>query len=232
MTSTTKILLVEDDRELARMVVDFLTPYGYEVFTVSNGEIAIDRIVQDNPAAVVLDVNLPGKDGFDVCRAVRTQYRGAIIFLTARGDDIDEVIGLEMGADDFIAKPVRPQVLLARLRTHIRRARPEGDSQSPSRIDFKNLIIDFSARQCILNGQELELTTAEFDLMWLLAKNAGKVLSRGDLYFELNGFRYDGLDRSIDLRISRLRRKLGDDSMNPKIVKSVRGVGYLLAVTR
>lgn len=225
-------MLVEDDRELARMVVDFLTPYGYEVFTVSNGEIAIDRIVQDNPAAVVLDVNLPGKDGFDVCRAVRTQYRGAIIFLTARGDDIDEVIGLEMGADDFIAKPVRPQVLLARLRTHIRRARPEGDSQSPSRIDFKNLIIDFSARQCILNGQELELTTAEFDLMWLLAKNAGKVLSRGDLYFELNGFRYDGLDRSIDLRISRLRRKLGDDSMNPKIVKSVRGVGYLLAVTR
>ncbi len=225
-------MLVEDDRELARMVVDFLTPYGYEVFTVSNGEIAIDRIVQDNPAAVVLDVNLPGKDGFDVCRAVRTQYRGAIIFLTARGDDIDEVIGLEMGADDFIAKPVRPQVLLARLRTHIRRARPEGDSQSPSRIDFKNLIIDFSARQCILNGQELELTTAEFDLMWLLAKNAGKVLSRGDLYFELNGFRYDGLDRSIDLRISRLRKKLGDDSMNPKIVKSVRGVGYLLAVTR
>jgi two-component system response regulator RstA len=232
MTSTTKILLVEDDRELARMVVDFLTPYGYEVFTVSNGEIAIDRIVQDNPAAVILDVNLPGKDGFDVCRAVRPQYRGAIIFLTARGDDIDEVIGLEMGADDFIAKPVRPQVLLARLRTHIRRSRPEDGSQAPARIEFKNLIIDFSARQCILNGQELELTTAEFDLMWLLAKNAGKVLSRSDLYFELNGFRYDGLDRSIDLRISRLRRKLGDDSMNPQIVKSVRGVGYLLAVTR
>ncbi|MEE2640578.1 MAG: response regulator transcription factor [Planctomycetota bacterium] len=232
MMTPNKILLVEDDFELSKMVVEFLSPYGFDVATEGNGDLAVERILAEDPAAVILDINLPGRDGFEVCRAIRAKYQGAIIFLTARGDEIDEVVGLEIGADDFMAKPVRPHALLARLRTHIRRAQAEESSTEQCRIELDNLMIDSSSRQCILRGREIELTTAEFDLIWLLAKNAGKVLSRSDLYYELNGFKYDGLDRSIDLRVSRLRKKLHDDSNNPQLVKSVRGVGYMLTVSQ
>lgn len=231
MNSTNKILLVEDDLVLSKMIVEFLEPYGYEVATEANGLMAISRILEEDPQAVILDVNLPGKDGFEVCRAVRGKYKGAIIFLTARGDEIDEVVALEIGADDFMSKPVRPHALLARLRTHIQRAKSDTQVSGDSRIELEYLTIDSASRQCTIHDKAIDLTTAEFDLLWLLARNAGKVVSRSDLYFELNGFKYDGLDRSIDLRVSRLRKKLNDDSNSPQLVKSVRGVGYLLALS-
>lgn len=231
MKSPTRILLVEDDRDLSTMVVDFLTPYGYEVLTESDGRMAADRILESDPAAVILDINLPGKDGFEICRTVRPRYHGPIIFLTARGDEVDEVVALEIGADDFMSKPVRPHALLARLRTHIRRAHSDDSGPAESRIDLGVLVIDASTRQCWLAGKEIELTTAEFDLLWLLASNSGQVVSRSDLYYQLNGFKYDGLDRSIDLRVSRLRKKLHDDSSHPQLIKSVRGVGYMLALS-
>lgn len=230
MNSANKILLVEDDTELAGMVGDFLTPYGFEIATEGNGIRAIDRILDEEPAAVILDINLPGIDGFEVCRRVRAQYKGAIIFLTARGDEMDEVVGLEIGADDFMSKPVRPHALLARLRTHIARASHDNEDEA-SIIELDTIEINAASRECHLDGQTIELTTAEFDLLWLLAKNAGKVVSRSDLCLELNGFKYDGLDRSIDLRVSRLRKKLGDDSNHPQLVKSVRGVGYMLSIS-
>ncbi len=232
MIESNKILLVEDDLNLSEMVVDFLSPYGYSVLTENDGAKASQRILEENPVAVILDVNLPRKDGFEICREVRSQYRGAIIFLTARGDEIDEVVALEIGAVDFMSKPVRPHALLARLRTHIQKADIGGDSQSETRIELANLEIDTSSRECKLHGKLLDLTTAEFELLWVLAKNAGKVVGRSDLYFELNGFKYDGLDRSIDLRVSRLRKKLNDDSNHPQLVKSVRGVGYMLTISR
>lgn len=230
MSTDTKILVVEDDVDLSAMISDFLTPNGFIVSVEGNGATAVQRILDENPEVVILDVNLPGKNGFDVCREVRGLFGGTIMILTARGEEIDEVVGLEIGADDFLSKPVRPRALLARIRTHLRRVQTEPNREGNSVIQVEGLSVDASRRVCLLNENEIELTTAEFDLLWLLAENAGNILSRNDLYFKLNGFKYDGLDRSIDLRVSRLRKKLNDDSSHPQLIKSVRGVGYMLAL--
>jgi two-component system OmpR family response regulator/two-component system response regulator RstA len=225
-----RVLLVEDDAALASMVVDFLSPHGFDVSVEGRGDTAVDRIIKEDPDVVILDISLPGLDGFSVCKAVRSNFRGAIIMLTARGEEIDEVLGLEAGADDYMAKPVRPRALLARLRTHLRRVIPtERDAQSkPIRVG--SLVVDASRRSVEIDGSAVEVTTAEFELLHLLAENAGRPLSRNDIYQHIHGTKYDGVDRSIDLRISRLRRKLGDDPAKPQRIKSVRGVGYILSV--
>lgn len=223
-----KILLVEDDAPLARMVVDFLAPHGFEVAVEGRGDAAVNRIIADDPDAVILDVNLPGRDGLSVCLEVRPHYHGPIIILTARGSEGDEVVGLEVGADDYMAKPVRPRALLARLRTHLRRHVAANPAESMQPIQVGALIVDATRRSAALDGTNLMLTTAEFDLLLLLAQNAGRVLSRHDIYEQIHGVQYDGIDRSIDLRVSRIRKKLGDDPVNPERIKSVRGVGYLL----
>lgn len=210
------------------MVADFLAPHGFEVSIEGRGDKAVMRIQDDNPDAVVLDVNLPGLDGLSVCKAVRTQYRGPIIMLTARGEEMDEVLGLEAGADDYLAKPMRPRALLARLQMHLRRATPEEQASGP--VVVGSLVVDAGRRVVELGGAAIDLTTAEFDLLLLLARHAGQPLSRNDIHLQIHGMKYDGLDRSIDLRISRLRKKLGDDSGNPQRIKSVRGVGYMLSL--
>ncbi len=226
-----RLLLVEDDRELASMVADFLSSHGFDVLTEGNGNVAVKRIVDEPYDVIVLDIGLPGMDGISICRTVRSQFDGPILMLTARGDEIDEVVALEVGADDYMAKPVRPRALLARLRTHLRRAESSASSESsdPTRMDVNGLSIDSASRKVKIGDQAIDLTTAEFELLWLLVKHAGNVISRGDLYQQLHGVRYDGLDRSIDLRVSRLRKKLGDDPVHPRRIKSIRGVGYLLA---
>ncbi len=225
-----RILIVEDDTQLASMVADFLSPHGFDVAIERRGDTAVGRIVKENPDAVVLDVNLPGLDGFAVCQAVRADYRGAILMLTARGEEVDEVLGLQAGADDYMAKPVRPRALLARLRTHLRRAAPTEEEARSKPITVGLLVVDAARRSAEIDGAELDLTTAEFDLLKLLAEHAGQTLSRNDIYQQIHGMRYDGVDRSIDLRISRLRKKLGDDPAKPQRIKSVRGVGYMLSV--
>ena len=223
-----RILLVEDDAPLASMVADFLAPLGFDVSIASRGDTAVIRIQEDDPDAVVLDVNLPGLDGFSICRAVRAHYRGPIIMLTARGEEFDEVLGLEAGADDYMAKPVRPRALLARLQMHLRRATSEERASQP--IAVGSLMVDTGRRTVELEGAAVDLTTAEFELLHLLAKHAGRTLSRNDICLQIHGMKYDGLDRSIDLRISRLRKKLGDDPTHPQRIKSVRGVGYMLSL--
>jgi len=223
-----RILLVEDDAALASMVADFLVPHGFDVLIEGRGDTAIARITNEKPDVVVLDVNLPGLDGFSVCKSVRSRYHGAIIMLTARGEEIDEVLGLEAGADDYMAKPVRPRALLARLRMHLRRATPEEQASQP--IVVGSLVVDAGRRNVEIDGAAMDLTTAEFDLLNLLARHAGQTLSRNDIHLEIHGVKYDGLDRSIDLRISRLRKKLGDDPAKPQRIKSVRGVGYMLSI--
>ncbi len=222
-----RLLLVEDDRELASMVTDYLRPHGFHVETVARGDEAVARISGDQPDVVVLDVNLPGMDGFAVCRQARPLYSGPILILTARAEEVDEVVGLEVGADDYLSKPIRPRAFLARLRVHLRKAQA-GDA-ADERLTIGDLEVDAGRRVVTLARQPLDLTTAEFDLLWLLAQNAGKPLSRRTLSETLLGLPHDGMDRSIDLRVSRLRRKLGDDPAAPQRVKSVRGVGYMLA---
>jgi two-component system OmpR family response regulator/two-component system response regulator RstA len=167
-------------------------------------------------------------DGFDICKAVRDQYPGAIVMLTARLEEIDEVLGLEFGADDYLTKPVRPRVLLARLRTHLRKS-PSAFNEAESVIQVGGLCVYPSRRHVELRDAAVELTSAEFDLLMYIAQRAGKIVSRAELYEALHGEEYDPQDRSIDLRISRLRRKLGDNPVNPTRIKSVRGTGYLMS---
>jgi DNA-binding response OmpR family regulator len=180
---------------------------------------------------VVLDVMLPGLDGFDICRELRA--RGAtlpILMLTARDEDFDRVLGLELGADEFIAKPVQPRVLLAHIRALLRRAgMRERTAASADSMNFGRLEIDNGSREVRLAGKPVDLTTSEFDVLWLLARHAGKVLSRNDILQELRSLDYDGSDRSVDCRIYRLRRKLGDLAESSERIKTIRNVGYLFS---
>lgn len=223
-----RILIVEDDERLATLTRDYLENNGMEVTVVGDGDEAIGRIREDQPDLVVLDLMLPGTDGLSVCREVRPDFRNPILMLTARTEDMDQVLGLEMGADDYVAKPVKPRVLLARIRALLRRVEADQEqAEGPSRLEFGNLVIDNSAREVLLDGESVELTSAEYDLLWLLASNAGQVLSRETIFEELRGIQYDGQDRSIDVRISRIRPKVGDDPENPRRIKTVRSRGYL-----
>ena len=222
------IMIVEDDERLADLTCEHLQANGLDVTVVSDGEEAIRRIRAEQPDLVVLDLMLPGADGLTVCREVRSAYKNPILMLTARTDDMDQVLGLEMGADDYVAKPVKPRVLLARIRALLRRVETDSErDNSPARLEFGALVIDNSAREVTLAGESVDLTSAEYDLLWLLASNAGTVLSRETIFEKLRGIQYDGQDRSIDVRISRIRPKVGDDPENPKRIKTVRSKGYL-----
>jgi two-component system OmpR family response regulator/two-component system response regulator RstA len=225
-----RILLVEDDQRLAELTAEYLTKNDMTVSIEPRGDTAEARILAEQPDLVMLDVMLPGKDGFEVCRAVRTNYRGIILMLTARDEDFDQILGLEMGADDYIAKPVQPRVLLARIKALLRRRPTTDDTPLENEaMAFGQFKISQSTRTALLGAETIDLTTAEFDLLWLLASHAGNVLSRDDLLQELRGIGFDGLDRSIDARISRLRKKLNDDPENPTRIKTVRSKGYLFS---
>jgi DNA-binding response OmpR family regulator len=231
-----RILIVEDDQKLARLVREYLESNGFTVSHEERGDRAPARILAEQPDLVLLDVMLPGLDGLEVCKQVRPHFRGAVLMLTARGEEVDEVVGLEIGADDYMAKPVRPRLLLARVNTLLRRVPrdegPEegGDREQPRRRQVGAMVVDAGNRTVQVEGRPVELTTAEFDLLWYLVQHPGEVLSRDRLYLDLRGIEYDGLDRSIDLRIARIRKKIGDDGKNPRIIKSVRGAGYLLSL--
>ncbi len=227
---TGRILIVEDDERLANLTREYLENNGLQVSIESDGAKAVDRILEECPDLVVLDLMLPGEDGVSICRRVRNQFHNPILMLTARTDDLDEVLGLEMGADDYVAKPVRPRVLLARVRALLRRSSSaiEGEQdEGVSRLRFGPLMVDNAMREAWLNDNSIELTSAEFDLLWLLCSNAGRVLSREEIFARLRGIEYDGQDRSIDVRVSRIRPKIGDDPMHPRLIKTVRSKGYL-----
>ena len=230
------ILIIEDDEKLANLIQVYLIRQGYLVDWHNSGKGAEEKIQDINPDLVILDVMLPEKSGFDICRDIRTWFTNYILIMTASEDNIDEIVGLELGADDYLAKPIEPRLLLARIRALLRRKQIESDKENAKdqvitlnnkSIIFDNLIIDGENRKVLLDNQEIDLTTAEFDLLWLLASNAGKILSRDDIFSQVRGIDFDGSDRSIDARISRLRRKLLDDPDNPSRIKTVRGKGYL-----
>jgi two-component system response regulator RstA len=234
-----RILIVEDDERLADLTKEYLESNGLIVSVEPNGSKAVDRIQTEQPDLVVLDLMLPGEDGLSICRKVRPNYDGPILMLTARTDDLDQVLGLEMGADDYMGKPVRPRVLLARIRALLRRIKEqqptiaatesarESGSDEPVRLTFNTLVIDRSMREAWLADESIDLTSAEFDLLWLLASSAGRVLSREEIFTALRGIEYDGQDRSIDVRVSRIRPKIGDDPVHPRRIKTVRSKGYL-----
>src|SRR5476651_2457667 len=223
-----QILIVEDDERLAELTRDYLESNGLRVAVESDGALAAARIIAEQPDLVILDLMLPGEDGLSICRSVRERYDGVILMLTARTDDLDQIQGLDLGADDYVCKPVRPRLLLARIRALLRRGEPlQGAEEKVRRLQFGPLLIDNALREAWLSGAGIELTSAEFDLLWLLVANAGRILSREEIFIALRGIGYDGQDRSIDVRISRIRPKIGDDPIHPRLIKTVRSKGYL-----
>jgi len=225
------IMLVEDDMSLAEWFGDYLTDHGYLVTLANRGDTAIELIESDQPDLVILDIMLPIKDGFEVCQAIRPFYHGPILMMTARDHETDEVLGLELGADDYLVKPVKPRVLLSRIKALFRRV------SSPvvvvelevdlNKVSFGDLIIDANSRTTTLAGVKVAISSNEFDVLWQLAQAADSVVSRKELVTQRRGIEYDGFDRSIDILISRIRKKLGDDASNPYRIKTVWGKGYL-----
>jgi DNA-binding response OmpR family regulator len=218
------ILIVEDDTDLQQWIADYLTGKGFTCVCTENGKEAVTLISDLQPDVVLLDGELPGLDGFEVCKAVRSFYKGAIIMITARDEEIDEVLGLEVGADDYLIKPIRARALL----TRIQKLLDKRDAVSSSKtLTFNSLVIDPQSQCVFLSGIDVKATSKEFEVLWVLASHPGEIVTRDTLLKELRGYEFDGLDRSIDLRISRVRKKLKDTSDDPYRIKTIWGKGYL-----
>ncbi len=227
-----RVLLVEDDEQVVQALIPHLRAYGFHTEHEPRGDAAVSRIIETQPDAVLLDLGLPGKDGSEVCHAVRPSYRGVIIALTKRANHLDHILALECGADDFLPKPVDPPILIAHLKAALRRS--EGRYSAPktaSALEFGQLRVDLPSRSARLRGREVALTAAEFDLLWVLAKRAGEIVSRTDIRSELRGLDDAMIDRSVDMRVSRLRKLLQDDVERPRLIKTIRGKGYLFSPT-
>ncbi|MGB1298776.1 MAG: response regulator [Psychrobium sp.] len=234
-----RVLLVEDDKRLAALVDQFLTQNGFVVTVIDRGDMVADflkqqALKQQTPDLIILDIMLPGSDGFTIIKQIRHSFHNPILFLTAKDSDFDHVTGLELGADDYIIKPVEPHVLLARVNNALRRAAPSpqanGQDNSQERT-FGQLHINNSMRTVNLGGENIVLTSHEFELLWLLANKAGEVQSRDFIHKEMIGREYDGFDRSVDVRVSRLRKKLHDDLSAPTRIITVWGKGYIFSPT-
>lgn len=218
------ILVVDDEPKIARLARDYLEQNGFRVLPVTDGVTALAAARQEKPDLIVLDLNLPGMDGLDVCRALRRQSNVPIIMLTARVEETDRLIGLELGADDYIVKPFSPRELVARVRAVLRRT--QGDVQTPGLIHSGELEIDLNGHRATLRGEVLHLTRIEFSLLATLAQHPGQTFSRAQLIDRLHGVAEGGFDRSIDAHIKNLRRKIESDPADPRYVLTVYGIGY------
>ena len=221
-----RILLIDDDSRLAAMVSEYLGGAGYRVTTAASGETGLERLAKEPYDALVLDLSLPDVDGLEVCRRLRARWDTPVLMLTARGDAMDRVVGLEIGADDYLPKPFEPRELLARLKALLRRANRQAKS---SLLRFGELEIDRDARAVRVAGKERPLTSLQFALLVALAENAGRVLSREALMDLVKGEKLDAFDRSIDVHISRIRAAIEDDPKKPRRIITVRGAGYVFA---
>lgn len=226
-----RVLIIDDDRELCALISDYLVPLGYEVVSEHSGLGGVDRALAETFHAIILDVMLPGIDGFEVLKRLRSQSDIPILMLTARGEETDRIVGLEMGADDYLPKTFSPRELLARLRAVTRRSvrvSNPPDSEPKEEIVVGPLRIRIDTRSATLHGSPLRLTTLEFELLASMARARGRVKTREQLIETVAERNYDGLDRSIDVHIWSLRKKLGDDPKNPRFIKTIRAMGYML----
>jgi DNA-binding response OmpR family regulator len=226
----TRLLVIDDDKKLCRLIRDYLEPMGYAVELAHTGPEGVERAAGESWAAVVLDVMLPGLDGFEVLKRIRAQSNVPVLMLTARGEEPDRIVGLELGADDYLPKTFSPRELLARLRAVTRRAKQPVAGQpdeSEEALVVGRLHINVGARVAVLDDSPLDLTPVEFDLLHSLTRARGRVKTREQLLDEIRERDYDVFDRSIDVHISALRRKLGDDAKEPRFIKTVRSAGYM-----
>ncbi|WP_189533451.1 two-component system response regulator RstA [Paludibacterium paludis] len=231
-----RIVFVEDDPELAGLISEFLGRHEMSVVVEPRGDTAQERILRENPDLVLLDIMLPGKDGLTICRELRPVFPGPIVMLTSLDSDMNQILGLELGANDYILKTTPPSVLVARLRAQLRNHKPQQDTARPNpasqrKLSFGQLSVDPINRDVVLDGEQITLSTSDFDLLWLLASHAGEIMKRETLLKHLRGVSYDGLDRSIDVAVSRLRKKLGDNPNEPFRIKTVRNKGYLFSLS-
>ena len=232
----TRLLMIDDDRKLCRLVTTYLTPLGFEVTAVHTGPEGVERATatgETAPHAVLLDVMLPGLDGFEVLKRIRAKSQVPVLMLTARGDETDRIVGLEVGADDYLPKTFSTRELLARLRAVLRRtatsaAAQPGTEAPPTELVIGPLRLNLDARSAVLDAAPLVLTPVEFDLLASLAKARGRVRSREALLDEIRDRNYDVFDRSIDVHISSLRKKLGDDAKEPRFIRTLRSAGYMM----
>jgi DNA-binding response OmpR family regulator len=226
-----RVLLIDDDQKFCRLIGEFLNSYGFEVSAVHSGLDGVSRVAAENWDAVVLDVMLPGIDGYEVLKRLREHSQVPVLMLTALGDETDRIVGLELGADDYLPKTFSPRELLARLRAVLRRSARLANPPEPviNELVFGPLKINLDARQASLAEDPLPLTPVEFDLLVVLAQAKGKVKSREQLLGEIRDRNYDIFDRSVDVHISALRRKLGEDPKHPKFIRTVRAAGYMFA---
>lgn len=227
LNATPLILLVEDDLRLSELVRTYLQSNGFRVVVEHRGESVLEHLQQEKPDLVVLDLGLPGRDGFSVCKELRSLSTLPILILTARNNDIDHVVGLELGADDYVVKPVEPRVLVARINALLRRSKNTATPE-PRLLRFGNVSINPMSRSVVVGTTEVTLSSNEFDLLFFLACRAGEIQSREVLYQQLYKREYDGLDRTLDVRVSHLRKKLVDAGA-PEKIKTVWGHGYLFA---
>ena len=226
-----RVLIIDDDRDLSGLIMEYLEPLGYNVAAAYDGPGGAERALAEHFDAIILDVTLPGMDGFEVLKKLRAKSDVPILMLTSRGEETDRIVGLEMGADDYLPKTFSSRELLARLRAVMRRtARPgtAGETRDEAEIVVGSLRINPGARVAVLGEKPLLLTALEFELLASLARARGRVKSREQLLETIGDRNYDGLDRSIDVHIWSLRRKLGDDPKNPRFIQTVRAVGYML----
>jgi DNA-binding response OmpR family regulator len=226
MPVTGRILLIEDDHRLAEMVKSYLGQAGFQVTIAARGELGVAAEKRESFDAIILDLMLPDIDGLDVCRRVRLRSDTPILMLTARGDTMDRIVGLELGADDYLPKPFEPRELLARLKAILRRGRGEPTAQM---LRFGRLEIDLAAREVRLDGDARALTSYQFDLLAALAQHAGRVMSRDAIMDLVRNEPLEAFDRSIDVHISRIRAAIEDDARHPRRVITVRGAGYVFA---
>ncbi|MFC3120888.1 response regulator [Agaribacter flavus] len=228
MKEYAKILLVEDDASLAQWVKEYLQQQGFLVDHLASGDIVVEHLNKGNYDLVLLDVMLPGLDGIEVCKQVRRFSAIPIIMMTARADEFDEVIGIEVGANDYVIKPVRPRALLARIKAMLRNLNNTSDIHLPVKeLKFGELCLHWDFKRVDYKGERIDLSMSLFSLLWLLASNAGKVVDRDLVFQELKGREYDGLDRRFDVMISTLRRTFNDNPQKPEKIKTVWGKGYL-----
>ena len=218
----TRVLIIDDDERLNALLTDYLGRFGFSVRAVTDPHEGLRALKSDAPDLLVLDIMLPGMDGLTVCRKVREESRLPIVMLTARGDVADRIVGLELGADDYLSKPFEPRELVARMQAVLRR----GALQREEIVRIGRLQVNWTTRAAALGGRSLALTTGEFELLGLLVKNRGRVLTRDRIIEAMRGIDWDAYDRSVDVLVSRVRQKLGDDAKRATFIRTVRGVGY------
>lgn len=220
----TTILIIDDDSRLNQLLKDFLSDFGFNVLTVTHPREGLKKIKISSPDLIILDVMLPDMSGFEVCKIIRAEYTIPIIMLTARGELMDKVVGLELGADDYLPKPFEPRELVARIQAVLRRTQHHEKTDS---LTLGRMTIDFQKHTVNMDGELIDLTTNEFAALSLLVRNAGKVLNRDQILEELRGMECEAFNRSVDITMSRLRQKLKDDPKKPLFIKTVWGTGYV-----